>query len=428
MKKIKFYFTITALMTITIGLNSCTQYSYQGSSFSDDLYGTVNVKALAKAERENAEMQAALVAAQRSKREAQQKIAQENAEINAILGVDGDLNLDVNPYQSENIYQEIIVDDFDGAYARRLKGFSSGTYNMPSSYYDYRYSDAYFLTAAFDPSFYNVIVMGSEVWVEPYYVTAMFGNWGRPYYQRHRYSPFSAWRNWHYSTLWGWNTSFWMGYPNSYWAYNSWWSPWNSPWHDGGYWGGGHGHGHGGHWGGGHGGGYGGGGYRDRDVVRRKSYGDRISQSNTSSSGRSRRAGGSFSSSSSGRTTRGSSVGSSSSRSSRSSSSSVGSSSSGRSNRSGGSSRGSSSVGSSSSSTRSSSSSVGSSSSGRSNRGSSSVGSSSSSRSSKSSSSSVGSSSSRSSSSSSGSSSRSSGSSSSSRSSSSSSRGSSSRR
>jgi hypothetical protein len=45
-------------------------------------------------------------------------------------------------------FESVLADDYESAYARRLYGFSSPTYRMPSSYYTYRYSDAFFYASA----------------------------------------------------------------------------------------------------------------------------------------------------------------------------------------------------------------------------------------------------------------------------------------
>lgn len=75
-------------------------------------------------------------------------------------------------------YTSIVADDYDSAYARRLYGFNSPTYRLPSSYYNLATSEAIRYASAYDPAFYNIMVSGDQVWVEPKYVTSMFGTWG----------------------------------------------------------------------------------------------------------------------------------------------------------------------------------------------------------------------------------------------------------
>ena len=82
------------------------------------------------------------------------------------------VNVGANPYDA------VLADNYQSAYARRLYGFSSSTYKMPSSYYTYRYTDAYQYATAYDPAYYNIMVSGDQVWVEPKYITSMFGSWG----------------------------------------------------------------------------------------------------------------------------------------------------------------------------------------------------------------------------------------------------------
>lgn len=75
-------------------------------------------------------------------------------------------------------YNSILANDYESAYARRLYGFSSPTYRLPSSYYNLATSDAMRYASAYDPAFYNIMLSGDQVWVEPKYVTSMFGSWG----------------------------------------------------------------------------------------------------------------------------------------------------------------------------------------------------------------------------------------------------------
>lgn len=75
-------------------------------------------------------------------------------------------------------YASVLAGDYESAYARRLYGFNSPTYRLPASYYNLATSDAMRYASAYDPAFYNVMVSGDQVWVEPKYVTSMFGTWG----------------------------------------------------------------------------------------------------------------------------------------------------------------------------------------------------------------------------------------------------------
>ena len=101
---------------------------------------------------------------------------------------------------------------------------------MPSSYYTYRYTDAYQYASAYDPAFYNIMVSGDQVWVEPKYITSMFGTWGasvvvptyswyygwtRPSYSWWYGYPRYSWYDWGYSSIydpyWGWSWGFGWG-------------------------------------------------------------------------------------------------------------------------------------------------------------------------------------------------------------------------
>lgn len=230
----------SALLLLALVLSSCSAAFYaQSNGASNDLYAIHNrteiarkQQAEAEARRAEAEARKAEYEAMLAEREAQQLSAQASAASSSVN------------------YQSVLADDYDSAYARRLRGFESASYRMPSSYTNARYSSTFHYVSAYDPAFYNIIVMGDEVWVEPKYVTAMFGSWGRPVYQ-------SAW-------YYGWAMpSFSIGFGS--WGWNlglSWYDPWYFPsWHNAWYgWYGPHWWGHGPHhphwhpgW---HGGGY----------------------------------------------------------------------------------------------------------------------------------------------------------------------------
>jgi len=92
--------------------------------------------------------------------------------------------------QSTNPYEEILVDDMNEAYNKREQAMRDPYYGM-SNYYSVRFSDNYWYASAYDPMFYNMIVMGNSVWVEPKSISSAFG-YGYQYgnfYNR----PMSSW-------------------------------------------------------------------------------------------------------------------------------------------------------------------------------------------------------------------------------------------
>ncbi|MBO7342516.1 MAG: hypothetical protein J6U45_00575, partial [Alistipes sp.] len=143
---------------------------------------------------------------------------------------------------SYNSYNNYVADDYESAYARRLLGFRSANYRMPSSYYDLRYGTASHYVTAYDPAFYNVMVSGSHVWVEPKYITSMFGTWGAvnvtmavnsPWYFGFGtgfYDPFyySSWGFPRYSWYdWNWNICYGYGGMNLWWGWGGMYRPWH---------------------------------------------------------------------------------------------------------------------------------------------------------------------------------------------------------
>jgi uncharacterized membrane protein YgcG len=112
---------------------------------------------------------------------------------------------------SANPYREVLVDNYSKAHQMRRNAISSPSYGM-SDWYGTYYSDDFFYASSYDPAFYNVIVMGDKVWVEPKWLTRHFGAgyqygsfYNYPYNTPYgAYNPYSS----HLSTIgiYGFNT------------------------------------------------------------------------------------------------------------------------------------------------------------------------------------------------------------------------------
>ena len=239
---------ILLLAVVTLALSGCTSAFYGASSASDDLYAMHNRTEIAR--RQQAEAEARKAEAEARKAELEARIAEAAAR-------SAEQQYEAPGYVEEN-YQSVLADSYESAYARRLRGMDSPTYRMPSSYMNARYSTTFHYVSAYDPAFYNVMVMGDEVWVEPKYVTAMFGTWGLPTYSSAWY--WNRWTSPWWSPSfsiglggWGWNVGLSWYDP---WFYD-WYSPWYSSWygvHYGWYrphWHSHYRHGHGPYWNGG---------------------------------------------------------------------------------------------------------------------------------------------------------------------------------
>jgi len=72
-----------------------------------------------------------------------------------------------------NPYNNILVDSYDESLQRRLAARADLSFDYNS------YNDALFYASAYDPSFYNVIIVGSHVWVEPRWIGS---SWNFPHY------------------------------------------------------------------------------------------------------------------------------------------------------------------------------------------------------------------------------------------------------
>lgn len=202
---------ITAVILQAAALMTGCASAFKSSSFSDDLYTIHDKTEIAQRQKAEAELAKAQAEARQAQWEA--KIAEARA--NAVASGDYTVyEASVNPYDA------VLADTYESAYARRLYGFESPSYRMPSSYYMLRYNDAFQYASAYDPAFYNVMVSGDQVWVEPKYITSMFGTWGASVAV-----PSYGWYN-------GWVSPYnyaWWGYPHFSW-YDWNWGMYYDPW------------------------------------------------------------------------------------------------------------------------------------------------------------------------------------------------------
>lgn len=86
-------------------------------------------------------------------------------------------------------YESIIVDDYSEAMDRRIEARNSPYYGTTN--YLITTTNAYWAAMIYanDP-YYNVIIIGDQVWVEPRYITSSFGYWPNRSYYSYYYDPF----------------------------------------------------------------------------------------------------------------------------------------------------------------------------------------------------------------------------------------------
>ena len=206
-------FAIMAAAAMVLSMSGCAT-AWRNVTYTDDLYSVHNKIAIANRQKAEAELAKAQYEAQQAQYEANLAKIKAEAAKQGVTISEGNVN----------VYDAVLADSYESAYARRLYGFSSPTYRMPSSYYSLQYSDAFHYASAYDPAFYNVMVSGDMVWVEPKYITSMFGSWGAAVVPSY---------GWYY----GWGAPYRYGYygynPYDYYWNMGWYYGWNNPY----YWG-----------------------------------------------------------------------------------------------------------------------------------------------------------------------------------------------
>ena len=129
-------------------------------------------------------------------------------QISDILEDTSKKDVDTTLYEYESPYDRLIVDSYSEAWDRRMDAMSSPYYGMNN--YFVTFSDDYWYASMFfnDP-YYNVVIMGDHIWVEPYWMSTWrpYHSWysygygyygyGYPFY---RYGYYSSWyhRPYHY--------------------------------------------------------------------------------------------------------------------------------------------------------------------------------------------------------------------------------------
>jgi hypothetical protein len=135
--------------------------------------------------------------------------------------IDTLINQDLN----SNPYDRVLSDSYQDSYERRIKGMQDPMYGMEDRYSLYS-NDDYRYASTYDPAVYHLVVMGDQVWVEPWYISAMFST----------RLPGNFWFGFNY----GWNPWYSYDYYSSYYMNDyylySFWNPFNTfPYYGGGY-------------------------------------------------------------------------------------------------------------------------------------------------------------------------------------------------
>jgi hypothetical protein len=189
----KTIFKISAIFSLF--LLSCT--SLQRTSVTDDLYYTpgdeVSSKDLYASENNETGKNKSYVQNKELDKKISDLLADESKEV-----------VDTTIYEDDktgNPYQDIIVDNYDEAYQKRLEARQSGYYGITNSYFVMNSSDYWYASAYLNDPFYNVIIVGDQVWVEPVWVSTSFGynrygSWYHGYYgSYYSYYPYANYYN-----------------------------------------------------------------------------------------------------------------------------------------------------------------------------------------------------------------------------------------
>lgn len=204
--KTRVQITIIAIVAIIATSCSSTKNLSNTPSWSNEIYGTGSTKATTEPNSNNSATTYDLDKLEK----AYAYIAETDL---------SEIENDTVLYQAEssNPYEDLLSNSYTESYERRLRGISDPYYGMIN--YNVYYSDAYWLAQAYDPAFYNIVIMGNQVWVEPRYISASFG------WPRHNFAFGWGWNSWNF----GWNYPFYNYYSSWPLYYSYWNNPWNNP-------------------------------------------------------------------------------------------------------------------------------------------------------------------------------------------------------
>ncbi len=195
-KMIKYLGAAAGTLAVALSAGCTASRQAASSPYYDNMYGTTDRQAIARAERRQAELERA---------EAEARLMS----IDRML-VDADTPEGILLENPDDSYLEGYRDGYESAYLRRLRMFEEPDYILPTSYYDYYYDTALFLTGAYLASW--------NYWNSPYY-------WSPGFYFGSYYSPYWGW-NW--GLHWGWGAG-WGWYPG--WSHPGWHDHWHHHWH-----------------------------------------------------------------------------------------------------------------------------------------------------------------------------------------------------
>ena len=165
MKTNKSIWAMGGMIAAVMALSGCSAALFSSSSSSDDLYSTHDTRAIANSDLQRRERALAAREAELRRQEEAAKAAYQ-------------VNQAQRSGSESTSYQSVLSDNYQDSYERRLKGFSSSSYKVNSTVPDNTQIKAINYASAYDPAVYNVMVMGDEVWVEPKYISSLFGTWG----------------------------------------------------------------------------------------------------------------------------------------------------------------------------------------------------------------------------------------------------------
>ncbi len=223
-----------ALLGFILASCSSSMYLSKSSATTDDIYYTpsksANLESINNSEVANTPIDNSQNTSPSKFDELEKKYA--NANNQDTLTISSDTL--AAKVESTNPYERILSDSYQDSYERRLRAMSDPSYGMEN--FVTRYSDDYWYASAYDPAFYNIIVMGNQVWVEPRYISSMFltphnhswlgvnygfgagfgWNWSS-WYNDYSFSPYGGFSSWYgynpYSyDYWNSNHSFHNGY------------------------------------------------------------------------------------------------------------------------------------------------------------------------------------------------------------------------
>ncbi|MFI3258839.1 MAG: hypothetical protein R3Y16_01950 [Rikenellaceae bacterium] len=113
-------------------------------------------------------------------------------------------------------------ESYNTPYGEKLRALAGDEYELPASYYEYKYQAALEELSEYDPYYYTAeFDIDGDIRISPKYISAIYGVWNAYGYRDYSWSY--GYPHWNHYWTWGYPYNSWMSWNYSFGYYNPWW-------------------------------------------------------------------------------------------------------------------------------------------------------------------------------------------------------------